>query len=65
VRKQITAAPQLLEKFNLENTIVSVDAIMTQKEIAAKIIERGGCNGLIREISLKMCNFIFQPFLKA
>lgn len=39
---EITAAPQLLEKLQLENTIVSVDAIMTQKEIAKKIIEGGG-----------------------
>jgi predicted transposase YbfD/YdcC len=39
---EITAAPQLLEKLNLENTLVSVDAIMTQKEIAEKIIDGGG-----------------------
>jgi predicted transposase YbfD/YdcC len=39
---EITAAPQLLEKLNLENTIVSVDAIMTQTEIAEKIIDGGG-----------------------
>jgi predicted transposase YbfD/YdcC len=39
---EITAAPQLLEKLNLENTIVSVDAIMTQKDIAEKIIDGGG-----------------------
>jgi predicted transposase YbfD/YdcC len=39
---EITAAPQLLEKLNLESTIVSVDAIMTQKEIAEKIIDGGG-----------------------
>lgn len=39
---EITAAPQLLEKLELKNTIVSVDAIMTQKEIAEKIIDRGG-----------------------
>jgi predicted transposase YbfD/YdcC len=39
---EITAAPQLLEKLNLEDTIVSVDAIMTQKEIAEKIIDGGG-----------------------
>jgi hypothetical protein len=39
---EITAAPQLLERLNLEDTIVSVDAIMTQKEIAEKIIDGGG-----------------------
>jgi predicted transposase YbfD/YdcC len=39
---EIKAAPQLLEKLNLENTIVSVDAIMTQKEVAEKIIDGGG-----------------------
>lgn len=39
---EITAAPQLLEKLNLENTIVSVDAIMTQKEVAEKIIDGAG-----------------------
>jgi predicted transposase YbfD/YdcC len=39
---EITAAPQLIEKLNLEGTLVSVDAIMTQKEIAEKIIDGGG-----------------------
>lgn len=39
---EIAAAPQLLEKLNLEGTIISVDAIMTQKDIAEKIIDGGG-----------------------
>jgi predicted transposase YbfD/YdcC len=39
---EITAAPQLLGKLNLEDTIISVDAIMTQTEIAEKIVDRGG-----------------------
>jgi len=39
---EITAAPQLMEKLNLEDTIVSVDAIMTQKEIAEKVVAGGG-----------------------
>lgn len=39
---EITAAPQLLEKLNLKDTLISVDAIMTQKEIAEKIMNGGG-----------------------
>jgi predicted transposase YbfD/YdcC len=39
---EITAAPQLLDKFDLTNTVVSVDALMTQKTVAEKIVEKGG-----------------------
>jgi predicted transposase YbfD/YdcC len=39
---EITAAPKLLEQLNLEGSVVSVDALMTQKEIAETIINRKG-----------------------
>jgi predicted transposase YbfD/YdcC len=39
---EITTAPILLRKLTLKNTIVSVDAIMTQKKIARQIINNGG-----------------------
>ncbi len=39
---EITAIPELLERLNLTGCTVSIDAMGTQTEIAAKIIERGG-----------------------
>lgn len=39
---EIKAAPELLEHMNLKNTIISVDAMMTQKEIAKIIINKQG-----------------------
>jgi predicted transposase YbfD/YdcC len=39
---EITAAPQLLESLNLEGAIVTVDALMTQREIAGTIIRKRG-----------------------
>lgn len=39
---EITAIPKLLELLDLRNNIVTIDAMGTQKEIAADIIERGG-----------------------
>lgn len=39
---EITAIPELLEKINIEKTIVSIDAMGCQKEIASKIIEEKG-----------------------
>ncbi len=39
---EITAAPKLLNMMNLENTIVTMDAMMTQKEIADVIMKRQG-----------------------
>jgi predicted transposase YbfD/YdcC len=39
---EITAVPKLLEKLSLKDTIVTVDALNCQREIAQKIIDRGG-----------------------
>ena len=39
---EITAIPELLELIDLENTVVTIDAMGCQKEIAAKVVERGG-----------------------
>ena len=39
---EITAIPQLLEMLDLHGMIVSIDAMGCQKEIAKKIVERGG-----------------------
>jgi predicted transposase YbfD/YdcC len=39
---EITAIPKLLELLDLKGMLVSIDAIGCQKEIASKIVERGG-----------------------
>jgi predicted transposase YbfD/YdcC len=39
---EITAAPKLLRSLNLEGAIVTVDALMTQTEIAKTVIEQKG-----------------------
>src|SRR5207249_2528009 len=39
---EITAIPELLELLDLEGTVVTIDAIGCQKEIAGQIIDRGG-----------------------
>jgi predicted transposase YbfD/YdcC len=39
---EITAVPKLLEMLSLKDTIVTVDALNCQREIAQKIIDRGG-----------------------
>lgn len=39
---EITAIPQLLEMLELRGAFVTIDAMGCQKEIAAKILERGG-----------------------
>ena len=39
---EITAIPELLELFQVKDTVVTIDAMGTQKNIAAKIIEKGG-----------------------
>ena len=38
---EITAIPELLEMLALEGAIVTIDAMGTQKDIAAKIVEKG------------------------
>ena len=39
---EITAIPELLESLDVQDCIVTIDAMGTQKEIAAKILEGGG-----------------------
>jgi len=39
---EISVAPELLKLIDLEDAVVSADAILCQKEIAAQIIEQGG-----------------------
>jgi predicted transposase YbfD/YdcC len=39
---EITAIPRLLEALDLNGALVTIDAMGCQKEIAAKILERGG-----------------------
>jgi len=39
---EITAAPKILSMMDLEETVITVDALMTQKEVAKTIISKGG-----------------------
>ena len=39
---EITAIPELLSRLNLEGSVVTIDAMGTQKEIAKQIVEHGG-----------------------
>ena len=39
---EITAIPRLLEMLNVHGALVTIDAMGCQKEIAAKIVEKGG-----------------------
>lgn len=39
---EITAIPELLDLINIENCIITIDAIGCQKNIARKIVEKGG-----------------------
>ena len=39
---EVTAIPELLELLEIEGSIVTIDAIGTQKKIARKILEQGG-----------------------
>src|SRR5205085_9187427 len=39
---EITAIPKLLELIDVSGAIVTIDAMGCQKEIAAKIIDKGG-----------------------
>lgn len=41
-RNEITAIPKLLEMLNLKQSTVTIDAIGCQKEIAQKVLDRGG-----------------------
>ncbi len=39
---EITAAPKLLENLNIEEAVVTVDALMTQREVAAAVVRKKG-----------------------
>ena len=39
---EITAIPELLKMLNLQGAVVTIDAMGTQREIATKIVEKGG-----------------------
>ena len=39
---EITAAPKMLSLMDLKETVITVDAIMTQREVAKTIISKGG-----------------------
>lgn len=39
---EITAIPELLDKLNIQGAMVSIDAMGTQKAIAARILDKGG-----------------------
>lgn len=39
---EITAAPKLLESLNIEGSIITVDALMTQREVAKTVIRKKG-----------------------
>lgn len=63
---EITAVPELLDSLNIENSIVTADAMSCQKEITKKIVEGGadyviGLKGnqptLLEDISLYFDNF--------
>ena len=40
--REITAIPQLLELLDLEGTVITIDAMGTQQEIARQVIDGGG-----------------------
>lgn len=48
---EITAAPELLKLLNLKDTVITTDALLTQREIARTIIDKGGgiCYGIKRK----------------
>jgi predicted transposase YbfD/YdcC len=39
---EITAAPQLLDKLNIQGAVITLDALMTQREIANTIVKKNG-----------------------
>lgn len=66
---EISAAPELLKMMHLENTIITVDAIMTQKEVAKIIKEntgdyvmalKGNQGTLFEEVSLYFSDVQFE-----
>ena len=63
---EITAIPQLLEMLELQGAFVTIDAMGCQKEIAAKILERGGHYVLtVKENQHNLLNDIQECFRHA
>jgi predicted transposase YbfD/YdcC len=63
---EITAIPQLLELLELQGAFVTIDAMGCQKEIAAKIVERGGHYVLpVKENQHNLLNDIQECFRHA
>ncbi len=63
---EITAVPELLDSLNIENSIVTADAMSCQKEIVKKIVEKGADYviglkgnqpGLLEDVSLYFEHF--------
>jgi hypothetical protein len=58
---EITAAPQLLKLLNLKDTVITTDALLTQKEVAKTVIDKGGdyvmaLKGLFRNSLIWNCS---------
>jgi predicted transposase YbfD/YdcC len=59
---EITAVPKLLEMLCLKGTIVTVDALNCQREIAQKIIDKGGEYALaLKANQVKLHNDVIRP----
>jgi predicted transposase YbfD/YdcC len=60
---EITAIPLLLELLDLKGATVTIDAMGCQKDIAAKIVERGGDYVLaLKDNHPKLCQAVEQEF---
>ena len=63
---EITAIPQLLDMIDLENTIITVDALGCQKSIAKQVIDGGGdYTFAVKDNHPKLAAAISQAFLDA
>ena len=63
---EITAIPRLLELLDLHGALVSIDAMGCQKEIAKKIVERGGDYVLtVKDNQEQLKSDILACFIKA
>ena len=68
---EITAVPELMDLLDLKGTIITADALNTQKEIAAKAIEKGADyalpvkgnhSGLMEEIEVSFKDALKHDF---
>jgi predicted transposase YbfD/YdcC len=63
---EITAIPQLLDLLDLQNTLVTIDAMGCQKEIAAQIVAQGGHYALtVKDNQPHLFEDIQDAFLRA